>query len=397
MFILEITVFCFFGAATIYVLFFSIVACFYRTHIPNAVSADQKASFAILIPAYKEDEVILSVVDNMLNLDYPNEKYRVFVIADQLKPETLSLLKNKDIEVVPVSFEKSTKTKSLNACISQMDIDAYDLMVISDADNILSKDFLLLVNQAFFQGHKVIQGRRVAKNLNTDFAVLDGASEIINNHIFRLGPSTLGLSASLIGSGMAFDMKKIVEYLDDIKAVGGFDKVLQLKVIGDGIRIKYLPDALVYDEKVDSKVSFSNQRRRWLSSQYRYLFSFFSAGVKKLFQGNFDYFNVAILGSLFLPRILNLGFLFLFTLLSFLLSEVLNISYIFWAFLFGTYVFALLIALPRRFYNRKLFYAVIKLPSAFLAMLFQLFRLKGADKKFIHTKHSSVNIDNETL
>lgn len=51
---------------------------------------------------------------------------------------------------------------------------------------------------------EAVQTHRIAKNMNNDMALLDAVSEEINNTIFRLGHAKLGLSAALIGSGMAF-------------------------------------------------------------------------------------------------------------------------------------------------------------------------------------------------
>ena len=394
MFIIEILFIAFFGGSASYVLFFSAVAWFYKRSA--AVSEGGPTTrFAILIPAYKEDGVIIPVSESMLALDYPQDLYDVYVIADQLQPETMDALGNLDVKVVEVKFEKSTKTKSLNYCLEQMDTAQYDMVLISDADNILAEDFLRKMDVEAQQGHKAIQGRRVAKNLNTDYAVLDGASEIINNHIFRKGPNAIGLSASLIGSGMAFDTKEVMDALNEINAVGGFDKVLQLKILEKGNVIRYVEDALVFDEKVESADNFKNQRRRWLSSQYKYLGKFFGKGVGQLFKGNFDYFNIAILHNLFLPRVISLGVLFVLAVLGVLLRDFLVVNFWVWPAFFAMYAFALAIALPRRFYGKKLLSSLVALPGAFLNMFLLLFRLKGADKTFIHTKHSQANVDND--
>ena len=42
------------------------------------------------------------------------------------------------------------------------------------------------VNDAFMNGAKAIQGRRVARD--TSFAILDSCSEAVNNNIFRKAP-----------------------------------------------------------------------------------------------------------------------------------------------------------------------------------------------------------------
>ncbi|WP_431159455.1 hypothetical protein, partial [Winogradskyella poriferorum] len=71
--------------------------------------------------------------------------------------------------------------------------DAYEYAIILDADNIRECHFLTKMNMAFQNGFRVVQGHRKAKNLNTPFAILDAASEEVNNHIYRRGHRALGL------------------------------------------------------------------------------------------------------------------------------------------------------------------------------------------------------------
>ena len=60
------------------------------------------------------------------------------------------------------------------------------------------------------------------------------------------------------------------DFLKKSKAIGGFDKELELMMLKDGIKIQYLDDCFVYDEKVQKMDHLNNQRRRWLSAQIFY-------------------------------------------------------------------------------------------------------------------------------
>jgi len=229
---------------------------------------------AILVPAYKEDEIILSTATNLLSLSYPSILYDVYIIADSFKPETLEQLKKLPLQVMEVSFEKSTKTKALNEAFKRIS-KFYDVALICDADNMLAKDFLSKISNAFLNGARAVQGRRVAKNLDTPFAILDACSEGINNNIFRKGANALGLSSSVIGSGMAFEFCMLKQMMATINAVGGFDKNFTTESCRKNIKIQYLQSALIFDEKVDNSTAFKQQRTRWVSSQFIYLKQFF--------------------------------------------------------------------------------------------------------------------------
>ena len=75
----------------------------------------------------------------------------------------------------------------------------------------------------------------------------------------------MGMSAALIGSGMAFEYPLFYDAMMDNTSVGGFDRVLEMKLLYKGIHIHYLPDTIVRDEKIQKANSFYRQRRRWLN------------------------------------------------------------------------------------------------------------------------------------
>lgn len=396
--VIEVVLFSYLAGCILYNLILSVAGRLQRKksmgHLPAEESAFAK--MAILIPAYKEDAIILSTAQSYTRLNYPSGQYEVIVIADSLQPETLQQLRQSGVTTVPVSFDKSTKAKSLNAAFAQLG-DGYDLALICDADNMLSTDFLLLVNQAFQAGEYAIQTQRVAKNLNTPFAVLDAANEIIANHLYRKGANALGLSSSVIGSGMAFHYPLIKGIMQEIDATGGFDKVLQLMVVEKGHAIYYLEDAQVFDEKVEQAATFEHQRRRWLSSQLVYLRLYWKKGWRELFRGNVDYFNLAVCQNLLLPRLLLVVCVTAITLLYLLLHNYLLLPLAWWAALWACNCISLLLPIPGRFFSRYLLTALLGLPRAAYIMITLLFRLKGANNRFIHTKHTKTEIDNPLL
>src|SRR5215217_5044966 len=377
------------GISVLYLFVFSLTGkLFYKKNM--SVSVEPIKRIAVLVPAYKEDGIILATARNLVQLNYPSELYDVFIIADSFQEETLKQLRELPLCVIEVSFDKSTKTKALNAGFSYIKKE-YDIALICDADNILANDFLRILDHSFSNGARAVQGRRVAKNLDSSFAILDACSEAINNNIFRKGANALGLSSAVIGSGMAFEFEKIKNILGEIDAVGGFDKPLQLKIVEQGIKIQYLEEALIFDEKVDSSYAFKQQRKRWVSSQFIYLKKFFMPAVKQLAKGNLSFFNLAIANNLVLPRA------FLLLILPALVVVTLFISPS-WAMLFTViwilYLFSLLLALPAMLVNKDLFYAIFKLPKAIGAMIAALFEMKKANKTFIHTVHTKTEVTN---
>ena len=363
---------------------------FYRRKAEAPAAPGAYKTIAVLVPAYKEDGIILSTAGNLLGLDYPGSAFHVYIIADGFREDTLRELRQLPLTVVDVAFSSSTKTKSLNEAFNRIQ-EPYDIALICDADNMLAGDFLQKINNAFQTGVRATQGRRIAKNLDTPFAILDACSEGINNHIFRKGANAIGLSSAVIGSGMAFDFSMIRQILKEIKAVGGFDKPLQLKVVEQGHSILYQEDALAFDEKVDSPQAFGQQRRRWISSQFIYLREYLLPSFGQLMKGNVSYFNLAVANNLVLPRALLLLGLPLLTVVGFLMQPAWGLAALFILLL---YLLTLILALPPELINKDLWAALLSLPRAIGTMVGALFHLKKANRSFIHTVHTKTEVTN---
>lgn len=389
---LEISFVVYFCFSGLYILIFSVAALTYRKR--EYLLNIEPSSMVVFIPAYKEDQVIVNVAKEAIRQKYPSSLFDIVIIADSMQERTIKKLKKLPIIVIEVSFENSTKSKALNEAMRRLDKN-YDYAIILDADNLMETEFLRKMNNAFNRGYQAVQGHRKAKNLNTNYAILDAASEEINNNIYRRGHKALGLSSGLVGSGMGFHYKLFKSIMEPIKAIGGFDKELEFELAGKQIEIEYLQEAIVYDEKIQQGSDFSNQRRRWLATQFIYLRRYCNRSWSELFRNNNINFFDKTWQMIVPPRVLILGFTTImasiYVIKDFLFGVESYVSSYFWIANFAMVIVALLLALPRSFYNKDTFKAMISIPSAFFRMFLLLFKMKGANKKFIHTKHGAVD------
>lgn len=206
--------------------------------------------FAVIFPAYKEDNVICHSVENFLKQDYPREKYDVIVVSDNMKEGTNDKLASFPIKLFLPKFKESMKYKSIQYALNNLN--GYDRVIIMDADNLVEINFLSQVNIQTQNG-VVLQAHRTYKNVNTKVAVWDGISEAINNTIYRRGHVALGLSAALIGSGMVFDFNWLKENIRHCSTFAE-DKELEILLAQNNIPVDYADDIYVYDEKRPAKM-----------------------------------------------------------------------------------------------------------------------------------------------
>jgi cellulose synthase/poly-beta-1,6-N-acetylglucosamine synthase-like glycosyltransferase len=359
----------------------------YTTFPPHS----EKRRIAVLIPSYKEDNVIVHTALKAKQHNYPAHLFEVYIASDQLKPETVNALVNIPVKVQVMNFDgRSSKAKSLNKLFNSIDDGKFDIALILDGDNVMEPGCMEKVNSAFQAGFRCVQLHRTAKNANTEMAVLDGLSEEVNNTIFRNGQRALGFSSSLIGSGMAFDFQKLksIFSIPSILDNPGEDRKIDSIVIKEGIEIEYIPDAEVYDEKVASEQVFQRQRLRWMEAQLNHMALILSPSY---FKGRRDrnFWNRIIIVCM-PPRLLLIAvfipILLLGSISHFFGFELLRPILFYWFGLFAALCLSIFIALPIKYLNWSvLSMASSKFFSAMIHLVTGLFRLKPGRKEFLHT------------
>ncbi|MCU0345295.1 MAG: glycosyltransferase family 2 protein [Saprospiraceae bacterium] len=386
--ILTIALLAYLGWAVVYQLGYAIAGHFFKKEKGKADGKYRR--FAVLIPAFREDAVIVDTVRATLRQNYPEQCFEVMPIADQIWNTTIADIKRLGVHPLQVAFDKSTKSKSINAALAQLG-DDFDAVAVLDADNHPKHDFLLRMNEALGQGHQAVQGCRVAKHDGEGLSLLDGVSEAVNNHLLCSGHRALGLSARLAGSGMAFDFQVFKKVMASIDAIGGFDKELELKLTQQGVKIAYAPQAIVLDEKVDNAKTFARQRGRWLAAQYRYGKRFAGSAVRALvLEGRLDFFNKTLQMAL-PPRVVLPGVLAMGTVVSLVLQlEFLPI----WAMLLAGNLLCFGLSIPRAYWNKQFLLSLLQLPVAFLSTLKALTLMRVAAKQFLHTPHGGMAFNN---
>ena len=367
--ILEFTIWVIIACSVFYVAFFAIISLFYEKEDRVAIHAQalyhRMGRFLVLYPAYKEDRVIINAVEQFLLQKYPATHYTVAVISDHMQPETNEKLRKMPITLLTPSFEKSSKAKAMQYAINEVEGE-FDNVVILDADNVVRPDFLEQLN-VLSSVYDVIQCHRCAKNANNDVAVLDGASEEINNTLFRKAHNRLGLSSALIGSGMCFSYE-----------------LFKKNVFQQEVFIKYAPDIHVFDEKVSNQDNFQKQRMRWMTAQVQSLLSNLPKIPDAILHGKVNFIDKTIQQAL-IPRsilIVLLGGISVF------MSIVVPDWCEKWWILFGILALSLFIAIPAPL-RVSSFAKVLAIPGLVLRMLKNVLHMDHKNTDFIHTEHTT--------
>jgi len=256
------------AGTVLYLGIFAIASFINRTH--ESPRTKKQNRIVVLIPSYKQDNVIEQTVISVLSQAYPQRMFDVTVISDHQSEMTNMRLAQYPITLLTPNFAESTKAKSLQYAILNLpEFKIYDIVLILDADNIIEQDYLQKVNDAFeIAATKAIQTHRISKNRDTTVARLGAIFEEINNAIFRRGHINMGLSSALAGSGTAYDFNWFKTNVMKAKTAGE-DKELEALLLRQEFFIDYFEDIYVYAEKKRTTTKLNQQRGRWATQQFQ--------------------------------------------------------------------------------------------------------------------------------
>ena len=392
LYIADLMLWCFMAVSVLYVFFFALSSLLPAkkptAHPPITPSprSHEAVSFLVLFPAYSEDRVIVDSVETILRQDYPKELYHVAVISDNMLEETNRQLATMPITLLTPSFDNSSKAKSLQYAIKNLE--PLQTVVVLDADNHVPVDFLSRLSSLCQQGHRAIQCHRTAKNSDNHIAVLDGVSEEINNSLFRRGHNRIGLSSALIGSGMCFSYQWFAEHVDLLDSAVE-DRELEAMLMKEGVHVHYAEDIYVMDEKVSSGDNFQRQRLRWMTGQVQTLVRMLPHVPHAICHGNVDYLDKTLQQAL-IPRSLLLVFIPILAIITTIVSLFTHIPLFIplkWWGLQAVLCLSLYLAIPAKLRTGAVLRKVLQVPFLVWRMVKNVGQISTRNKEFIHTSH----------
>lgn len=252
------------SAMVIYKTIYFLIGIFFTRKFKTA---KKKHKYAIVIAARNEENVIGNLLDSIKKQDYPSELLTTFVVADNCTDKTADIArKNGAICYERFDNERKTKGFALQYLFERIEEDYgrmnFEGYFVFDADNLLKKDYITRMNEAFDSGEKIITSYRNTKNFDENWIAstyaLHWIRSIRNNHRAR---SVLRLATNIQGTGFLF-ANEIVK--DGWKYTSlTEDRALTADAVAQGYRISYNDAAMFYDEQPTSLKIALRQRLRW--------------------------------------------------------------------------------------------------------------------------------------
>jgi 1,2-diacylglycerol 3-beta-glucosyltransferase len=221
--------------------------------------------FDFVVPAHNEALGIARTVANLHAVDWPKEKFRVLVVADNCTDATAQRARDAGAIVLErTDLQNRGKGYALHHAFERSLLDQQaDAVVVVDADTIVSRNLL----QAFAtrleagafaaQAHYGVLEEKSSwrtRLMRIAFAVFHG--------VRSLARERLGVSCGLRGNGMCFSHALIRQVPHDAFSVVE-DVEYGIRIARRGHRVWYAHEAHVLGEMVASEKASRSQRRRW--------------------------------------------------------------------------------------------------------------------------------------
>jgi hypothetical protein len=228
-------------------------------------------TFAILIPAHDEEAALPATLLACADLDYPADKVRVYVVADNCADQTAAVAAAAGAVVLERrDDERRGKGPALAWALERILPARPGAVVVLDADCRLDRHALRAFDERLSAGDAVLQASYVAANPEdsaTSYAVAVG--NLLENDLFYAPKSRLGLAVLLRGTGMVFRRDVLERFPWRAHSVTE-DTEYTLELLRAGVPVRFLPHTRVVSEFPAHAGQLRVQRRRWAVGNLRF-------------------------------------------------------------------------------------------------------------------------------
>lgn len=220
--------------------------------------------FLVVVPAHNEELLIESCVRSLLGMDYPADRRRVVVVADNCTDRTAELVRTTGGECLERhDLENRGKPHALAWAFGQLPLEEYDAVLIVDADTLVDPAFARTLARHAPLANRAVQGVHGVRNVDESPMTLMAAvlSTALYRFIYPLR-SRAGLSVPLTGNGMCIGTTILRERGWRAFSIAE-DTELYVDLTRAGYQVEVEPDAIVRSQAARELQQSEAQRTRW--------------------------------------------------------------------------------------------------------------------------------------
>lgn len=267
------------GVAIVFLLVLSIYYLIFwhvsKREVPLVPHSNIKSTFAVLLAARNESDVIKSIFNSLQEQTYDHNYFDVWVIVEDENDPTIQIVKEYGYKYfVRDRLEDGRRTKgfALQECIDYFKRENihYDAYMVFDADNVMDKNYIETMNDLRQAGVQLGIGYRNFTNANVNWLTITSAIMFTYmNQITSRGRTILFHKATVMGTGYFVNS-------DVIDEAGGWiftgmteDIQITTYCYYHDIYMRYYPVVSFYDEQSDKYKTVHKQHIRWLFGYFQ--------------------------------------------------------------------------------------------------------------------------------
>jgi len=230
----------------------------------------RRTRFDVLVPAHNETAVISRTVTSLRAIDWPADRFRVIVIADNCDDDTAALARAAGAHVIErVDATLRGKGYALEYGVAESGLDGFgDAVVIVDADSVVSPNLLEACATRLEQGAEAIQVHYGVLNPDDSWRTRMIAIAYAAFHAVRSrARERLRVSCGLRGNGMCFSRQLLARHPMRVYSMAeDLEYGIQLGLAG--VRVWYADEAASNAEFLSSEQGSRSQRQRWEGGRF---------------------------------------------------------------------------------------------------------------------------------
>lgn len=237
---------------------------------PTLPASSELPSVTLIIAAFNEEDVIRTKLENCRELDYPRDKLQVMVVADGSSDATPDIAREFEGDGVLVLFspERRGKSHALNRGVQEA---TGDILVLSDANAYYLPDALSkLVTHYADEQVAGVSGRKTVRESESHIAESEGFYWRFESSLKKLETKT-GSTVGVVGEMNSLRRKL---YEDIPEHIINDDAFLALRILSQGYRVVYEPDAVSWETSAATTADEVKRRQRINAGRYQQMFMF---------------------------------------------------------------------------------------------------------------------------
>jgi len=221
-------------------------------------------SFAVVIPAHNEEAVIADTLRSCSQLDYPEDKYQVYVIADNCTDRTAEVVEGFGFTCLERHDpQRAGKGQALQWGFEEVLPAGHDAVVVLDADCRIDGHALRVFDRCLEEGDRVLQAHYSVSNPDASpISYVARVGNTMEYELFYAPKSCLGLTVMLVGTGMVFHRRLLDKQPWHAHSLVE-DVEYTLDLARRGTRVKFVANVRVFQAAAERVEQLKVQRSRW--------------------------------------------------------------------------------------------------------------------------------------